>query len=837
MRKSYCLEKFENYKTDEGYSLYIRGWYLTKNHEKLIPEIFSSDSLQLARITTINRQDVLNIFQDSDSTVECGFIIEAKLNNQAQDLKLVLNGEPVLDLKGNNFALSVRKTDFLYDFSLHQEDEHNFRVVGFATSISGHDLKISVADSRKRKIEQTFSILKDFKSSFYCDDSVKNSGFEIDFSFSESDFPIYLVMETENESLSIPLSMHFSRRQILINNLVVLGWSKLFPLWKANGTRFLARKLFRQELYTTIDEQSESKWYKENTPTTSELQDQTLTKFEYEPCISLVCAAYQSNLDYLRLLIESLDQQTYQNWELCLADGSIDNSVEQFIKNQYSEHPKINYQRIGKNLGISGNTNEAIKLATGEFIGFIDHDDELRADALFEVVKRINEDECDFIYTDEDKIDNKGKLSDLFFKPDYSPDYLLTRNYINHFSVIRKSVVDQIGLLRSEFDGSQDYDFLLRMIDVVPKDKIAHISKPLYHWRMTGASTALDPESKLWAFEAGKRAIQNYLDRNNIEAIVTDGPYLGTYNVKYQLKEQPMISIIIPNKDHIDELEVLLSSIKTKIRYKNYEILVVENNSTEDKTFNYYESIETRYPKVRLLHWNKVFNYSAINNFAVSKSQGELLLLMNNDMEVISSDLLEGMAANAIRDEVGAVGIKLLYQSGKIQHNGVFWGIEGGYHLFLDDAPEGPSYGHLKLLQHNVSAVTGAALMVTKKKYLEVGGLDERYRVAYNDVDFCFKLIKAGYFNVILPQYSMYHYESLSRGLEDTPEKLQRFYSELDRLTDSWYPFFKHGDPFYNENLSLLRYYTPRLRSEYEHYEKIYSARKKRDQDRLKNGE
>lgn len=834
MKKRYCLEKFENYESSDGYELFVRGWYLTKNHESLNVEVYADNSPVSADVTIISRPDVLNSLQAPDSTVHCGFIIKAKMSEKTKEMKLVLNGETVLELKGLEFERSVLKDDFMYDFTLRQEGDALYRVAGFAASPENGKVNVYLVDGDNKKIDQQLNKLPDYKSPFYFDEHVRDAGFDIVFCHPDNKNSVHLVLEKDSKQFTIPLSMSSSRPEILMNNFSVLGIGRIYPLWKANGSRFLARRLFRHELYSIVDAQAETKWYRENTPTQNDLAKQKNTKFSYEPLISLVCAAYHTDLKYLNILIRSLNQQSYSNWELCIADGSEDRSVEEYVAKKLKDNPKIRYKRIGNNLGIAGNTNEAIKMAEGDFIGFIDHDDSLRPDALFEVVKAINEKDPDFVYTDEDKIINKkGELGNLFFKPDYSPDYLFSCNYINHFSVVRKSILDRIGLLRSEYDGAQDYDFLLRMIEIVPAEKIVHVSKPVYHWRMTEDSTALNPESKRWAFDAGRRAIQDYMDRNGKNAVVSDGPYLGTYMVKYKMQEYPMISIIIPNKDHIGELEVLLSSIQEKVSYPNYEILVVENNSKEEATFRFYETIESKFPKVRLLHWEDEFNYSAINNYAVRQSQGEIILLMNNDMEIIDGDLLDGMASNALRDEVGAVGIKLLYKNGRIQHNGVLWGIEGGYHLFLEEEVAGNSYGNLKMVQHDVAGVTGAALMVTKKKYWEVGGLDERYQVAYNDVDFCLKLLDAGYYNVILPQYSMYHYESLSRGLEDTPEKLNRFYSELDRLTDTWTDHFEHGDPYYNENLSLTRgYYTPRTLDEQSDYEILKNARKKRDIER-----
>lgn len=834
MKNSYCLESFENFSRRDGYSIFLRGWYLTKDHDKLNIQVLSDDKPVDCRISVISRPDVVNQLNDNESTVYCGFLIKADLEKSAKDFELIINGDPILQLDEKEFRKSALENDFLYDFVLRQENATVFRLAGFAMSADGEIPDIKVVDSHGNLLDQSSERLKEYSNPFYFMDRAEEAGFDLVFARPIELKQVFLQIESGNKKLRLPLEMNFSRPDIFRYNVSLMTPSRLYPLWKANGSRFLARRLFRQGLYSVVNAQADATWYGQNTPTKEELARQKKAVFDYNPKISLVSAAYNTDLKLLRILIESLDEQSYDNWELCLADGSTNNKVRDYISKTYSDHPKIKYKKLEQNLGIAGNTNEAIALADGDFIGFIDHDDTLRRDALFETVKALNEQEYDFIYSDEDKIiDEKGELGHLFFKPDFSPDYLLSCNYINHFSVVRKSVLDKIGLLRSEFDGSQDYDFLLRMIEAVPAERIGHIAKPLYHWRMTGDSTAQDPESKRWAFDAGKRAIQDYLDRNHKNAVVSDGPVLGTYRVDYHLEEYPMVSILIPNKDHTEELEVLLRSIQKKVTYPNFEVIVVENNSTEKETFKYYEKMKKKYPWVRLLVWDKEFNYSAINNYAASEANGDVFLLMNNDMEIIDGDLIEAMTANAMRKEVGAVGIKLLYKNGRIQHDGVLWGIEGGYHLFLDEKPDGPSYGNLKTVQHNTAAVTGAALMVSRDKYFEVGGLDERYRVAYNDVDFCLKLIKAGYYNVMLPQYRMFHYESLSRGLDNTPEKARRFYSELDRLTDTWRPYFTHGDPFYNVNLSLTRgFYTPRTLEEQSDYQILFDARSKRDKER-----
>lgn len=833
MRKNYCLESFENIKNQSGGStVYLRGWYLTKNDFPQI-EVFSNGKQVAAKIDVLNRRDVLQAFPDQVHTADCGFVVRADFPDTDRDFVLKADGQQLLHLSPSEFRSSLQPQPFIFEIVLIRETEYRYRLNGFGQSPEGQNVKPELYSTRCPIEDLDVVEVQHMTSPFYFldEDSV---GFSIGFTAPDGLEGIMLKLSLNKEEKRIPLSLAFSRPEILKNNLRVMGHRQLYPLWKANGTRFLARRIFRQNLYTTVNNVKQYSWYEENTPDKKQLEKQRKETFPWNPKISLVSAAYNTNLALLDEMIQSLENQTYSNWELCLADGSTNEAVCKHIKNNYSNHPKIRYSRLNENLGISGNTNKALEMATGDYIGFIDHDDTLREDALYEVVKAVNERPYAFLYSDEDKIiNNNGKLGELFFKPDFSLDYLLSTNYFNHFSVVRADIQKDVGNLRSEFDGAQDYDFVLRVVERVDPKDICHIAKPLYHWRMTNDSTALNPKSKKWAFDAGRRAIQDYLDRNHLNATATDGESFGLYHVDYQMETEPMISVIIPNMDHTDELDVLLKSIRDRIDYDNYEILVVENNSRKQETFQYYEQMEKEYPKVRLLHWDRPFNYSAINNFAFEQAKGDYILLMNNDMEVIDPDLFRVLASNASRDGIGAVGAKLLYKDGTIQHNGVLWGIDGGCHLFLAEPNKGPSYGHQRFSQRNVAAVTGACLMVSREKYAEVGGLDEKYRVAYNDVDFCLKLIKAGYSNVICPQVRMYHYESLSRGMEDTPEKLERFYGELDRLTENWIPFFPHGDPYYSPNLSLTRgFYTPRTKDEEKDYLLLQEKREARKKER-----
>lgn len=577
--------------------------------------------------------------------------------------------------------------------------------------------------------------------------------------------------------------------------------------WKSQGAAALAEKVVTKVKNVRQGPPSYQKWIRHHLPDRNELEKQKKTSFGYRPKISFVVPLYKTPEKYLRRLIESFQEQTYSNWELCFSDGSgAQSPLTELLKELTAKDNRIKYVSHEESLQISENTNSAIEIATGDFIAFADHDDELTPNALFECVKAINEKpQTLVIYTDEDKMSMDGhKFFQPHFKPDYNPDLLCTVNYICHLFVVSRKVIEKVGGLRSEFDGAQDYDFVLRCVEAVKDEEICHIPKILYHWRCHEDSTAENPESKLYAFEAGRRAVQAHYERTGIHAEVFKGEYLGLYRTKFIRDHDPLISIIIPNKDHIDDLKRCMESIEQKSTYKNYEYIIVENNSTDSATFEYYKKLEAENPKVRMVYWDGVFNYSAINNYGASFAKGEYLLLLNNDTEIINPDCLEELLGYCMRKDVGAVGARLYYEDDTIQHAGVvigFGGIAG--HCFVQQKRGTTGYCHRIICAQDYSAVTAACMMVKKSAFDAVGGLSEELAVAFNDIDFCMKLRKAEYLIVYNPYAELYHYESKSRGLEDTPEKVARFNKEIATFEKKWPEILENGDPYYNPNLTL----------------------------------
>ncbi len=543
-------------------------------------------------------------------------------------------------------------------------------------------------------------------------------------------------------------------------------------------------------------------WMKNNTPTEAEYAAQRAYVFDYAPKISIIVPLYNTKEHFFCEMIDSVRAQTYSNWELCLADGSTEPNDLGHIAASYNDE-RIVYKKLEQNEGISGNSNRAIEMSTGEYVALLDHDDTLMPQALYENVMLINQNsDYEFIYSDEDKITEDGnRRFDPFFKPDFAPNMFLAFNYITHFVVMKKSLLNEIGYFNADFNGAQDYDLFLRATEKAKK--IGHIADILYHWRISETSTAFSSDTKSYTVEAGKKALEAaFLRRGQTDAHVAyntlDNYYITSYDIP---TPHPLISIIIPNKDEPATLKKCIDSILSKSTYDNYEILVVENNSTSKDIFVYYDKLK-QHSKIRIVTWDGIFNYAAINNFAVREAKGELLLFLNNDVSVITPDWLEQMAMHAIRGEIGAVGAKLYYPDDTIQHAGVvlkIGAVAGHSHKHLDRWDVG-SFGRMTFAQ-DVAGVTAACLMVRKSVFEEVGGFDEQFVVAFNDVDLCLKIREAGYINLFTPFAELYHYESKTRGYEETPEKIKRFEGEQKKWLAKWdekYPY----DPLYSKNLT-----------------------------------
>ncbi len=529
-------------------------------------------------------------------------------------------------------------------------------------------------------------------------------------------------------------------------------------------------------------------------------RDEKIKNFSYNPKISIVIPVYNVNRQLLSECIDSILKQTYTNFEICLADDKSTNQETIDTLKEYERNDKrikVVYRK--ENGHISKATNSAIKIATGEFIALMDNDDVLSLNALYEVVKFLNKNKkLDMIYSDEDKLDMNGNFRDPHFKSDFAPDTLLSSNYICHFCVLRKSIVDEIGGFRVGYEGSQDHDLFLRFTEKTTN--IAHIPKILYHWRMIPGSTAATINSKSYALERGKKAVEDALKRRKIKGNVSIK--YDHYVIEYTYDKEPSISIIIPTKNHADDTEICLKSIFEKTNYKNYEVVLVNNDSNEKALFNLIDKYKNKYKNFRVVDANMPFNYSKINNIAVETCKSDYIVLLNNDTELITNDWLKIMVGYAMQKHIGTVGVKLLYTDNTVQHAGVVLGVGGiANHAFIGEKADSIGLYARLVLPHNYSANTAACLMISRDKYNEVGGLEEELMVAYNDIDLNLKLLQKGYYNIFVPQVELYHYESKSRGLDTTKEKYKRFMKEQYYMYDKWKKIIDN-DPFYNTNFS-----------------------------------
>ena len=587
---------------------------------------------------------------------------------------------------------------------------------------------------------------------------------------------------------------------------------KLSPYTIQKGFRYL-KHYGPKEFWIRLHERFEPEevpygpWYEAYIPDEETLETQRKHRFDYKPLISIAVPAYQTPVEFLKQMIESLISQTYSEWELCIANASPDNEGMQKVLADYSARDsRVRFCNLKENLGIAENTNQAFAMAKGEFMGLLDHDDLLAPNALYEIVKALQDHpEADALYTDEDKVTTE--LDEHFqphLKPDFNLDLLRSNNYICHFFVVRRSIVEKAGGFRKEFDGAQDYDFIFRCTENARE--VLHVPEILYHWRTHKASTADNPASKMYAFEAGKRAIEANLERTKTKGIVTHTQDLGFYRVKYPVQGNPLVSVIIPNKDEKETLQTCLEMLEKNTSYQNFEIIIIENNSTTDEIFKYYKEL-SKDPRIHLLRWGKEFNYSAINNFGVAHAKGEYLLFLNNDVKAINPDWMEEMLGVCQRPEVGGVGAKLIYPDNTIQHAGCVIGMGGiAGHMFVDMPADRTGYLHKASLLQDMSAVTAACLMMKKNVFEEAGGFTEDLAVAFNDVDLCLKVRKNDHLIVYDPYVKLYHMESKTRGAEDSKEKIRRFQTEIEYMRCHWLDILKNGDPYYNKNLSLTKW-------------------------------
>lgn len=785
----------ERYDDRHGHVLSLDGWYSHPDRKTYGFELLGDgyDTVELPEIQRRERPDVAQALGCEFGDFLPGFTVQIpevlKLAEKYQSLELFLrDGEERVSI----WEISADELDELIKENL--VEYHLDRVeILYDTMLEIQGWVVDQRGSVEVTVHQEDASLLDCRiSRGRRPDVVERRNLDEEYKTQEIGFRISAALP---EIKGGEIILHFCGDSVTKTYTIDIE-----ELRKQNKPKGFLSRLFGKE---SVAEGGYEAWLARHKVDKRTLRRQKHSAFAQKPLISIVIPLYCTPLPYLKELLESVRRQSYENWQLCLADGSPDDKVKEFIEKHYGREKRIVYRKLEENGGISVNTNEAVALAAGEYLMLCDHDDTLEPDALYEIVKAINDTGADVLYTDEDKVSMDGRH---YFDPNFKPDFNLFRlrenNYICHIFVVKKSLTDETGLLRSEFDGAQDFDFILRCCEKA--QKITHIPKVLYHWRCHMDSTAADPSSKAYAYEAGRKAVREHYQRLGIDAKVEMTERPGWYRSHVKVQGNPLISVIIPNKDHTDDLELCLFSMTRKSTYRNYEILIVENNSEKEETFEYYRKLPDRYPKARVLTWEKEFNYSAINNFAAKEAKGEYLLFLNNDVEILTPDWMEEMLQNCQQENVAAVGAKLYYPDDTIQHAGVVLGLGGiAGHIMCRASKEDPGYFGRMISVQEISAVTAACMMVKKSDFDAVGGLDETFQVAFNDIDLCMKFRAAGKKIIFTPYAELYHYESKSRGLEDTPEKQFRFDKEVKRFQEKWAQQLEMGDPYYSPNLSV----------------------------------
>lgn len=825
MKTLFHIDNIQLAEEDNGLNLHIVGWYAPENYGQISYGLKVDGKLIALDYKMVKREDVAKELAGDNVKAEVGFDILTQNpfnTNTSQFEFFVKDGDNevsllLLDKAGIKELFESQLFNYNVDNveKCAEDGKTVYYVTGWAVLKDTKDeVVFSVRDNSGKTIksEYTKKLRPDLVNCGIAPKNQELCGFEIKY-FSEAEDDV-LVITTRNNAVKEEVDI----KEFIIRNKKAqkkLVHQQMLKNFNATNVKRLTKyvlkhgfKDIKQKMLNAMAEESDSMhyqdWFNRHKVTLEELARQKDYKFDYEPKISILVPTYNTPIDFLHQMIDSVVNQSYQNWQLCIGEGSQGNKeLEAVLEEYHKNDSRVVYKVLEKNEGISGNTNGALAIADGDFIGLLDHDDLMEPDALFEVVKRLQKDTVDIVYTDEDKVVGDTLVNcDPNFKPDFSMDLFRSHNYITHFFCVRKSIVDEIGGFRSEFDGSQDYDLMFRCIE--KSRDIEHVPKILYHWRMCAGSTAENPESKMYCYDAGKRAIEGHLERMGIKGRVEHVGLWGMYHVIYDTPGNPLISIVIPNKDHTDDLDLCIRSIIDKSAYRNFEFVVVENNSTDDKTFEYYEKIQKEFDCVKVVYWDREFNYSAINNFGVENSNGDYILLLNNDTELIGENSLSDMLGICMRDEVGVVGAKLLFDDDTVQHAGIVIGF-GGFagHVFSGIGRDDYGYMVRARINCNYSAVTAACLMTKRSVFDEVGGLTEEFVVALNDVDYCLKVREKNYL-VVYDAFSLwYHYESKSRGYEDTPEKQARFQGEVKKFQDRWAGILEEGDPYYNKNFPV----------------------------------
>ena len=815
MKLRYYIDQIEIVKLKEFTHIVFNGWCVNLKGKLPTYSVKINNKDVECKIAAISRPDVCKKYNLDNQSLQNGLRISLKYTGSIKKIELYasVNDEKeclkIVDEKQVLKLATSETVEYAIDRVEFNEDTCITTVCGWATSYYHEDIYFEVTNSKNQKIEINNRITnrEDLYRLNIVDKDNKYCGFMISFpALKHEKYYLTINSKTFEKKIDlsrvnvVPLTMKLKR---LIKSINSENVKKGLAYLRKNGFVKFLKRVKEGPKGSGI---TYSEWFEQHKVSASQLEKQKETKFKYSPKVSIIVPTFNTPIQFLKEMIDSVINQSYTNWQLCIADGSDDDNEARKIIKEYSEKDhRISVCYLDENYGISGNTNKALELATGEYVGLFDHDDLLTPDALYEVVSSLQKTKHDIVYTDEDKLDNKSKkFVDPNFKPDYNVDLFRSHNYITHFFVVKTDIIKGIGGFDSQYDGAQDYDLMFRCIERA--QSIYHIPKILYHWRMHAASTAENPESKMYAYDAGKRAIESHYKRIGVEATVElmPKPLWGMYKTTYSIKDNPLVSIIIPNMEHKEILKTCIDSLYHINTYKNFEIIIVENNSKSQEIFDYYDELEKTFDNIRIVKWEKEFNYSALNNFGVQFAKGDYYLFLNNDTEVIAPTAVSEMLGCCMREEVGIVGAKLLYEDDTVQHAGVVIGF-GGFAGHVFTGIEKDDYGYMVRARINCdySAVTAACMMVDKKVFEQVNGFDEQFKVACNDIDFCLRVRQLNKL-VVYNAFSLWHhYESKSRGYEDNIEKIKRFESEVSLFQERWIDILNQGDPYYNSNFKI----------------------------------
>lgn len=814
MALKYSIERFEFHDLKTKQFITILGYCYQENNETVEYSVKLDGKEVDFELFRPGREDIINGYDLGFKNTHIGFRLTVPCDVETTSIEVNAYTDTLSECILNYDQRKINKyrdkrgiRSYIDEFSYNEETK-TYQVKGWAFSYEKEPITFSILNAAGKEVEFDYKSKGrvDLYSLSMVDEDQIDCGYTIKWKGNAKE-KYSFVLKTKNYQSKEILQEKRSSQNVL---------SKVPKLFKMlsyqhfkNGFRILKKKGFSGVIDRIVHGSNNwaeyDEWFNATKVTKEELERQRNTEFEFAPMISIIVATFNTKEEYLKEMIDSVRNQSYSNWQLCIGDGSTNDSVEKYVKEHYGDDSRIVFKKLEKNYGISGNMNGALELVTGDYVGLFDHDDLLTPDCLYEFVASMQEVHHDCVYSDEDKLNDKTKkFEDPHFKPDFSIDLLCSHNYITHFFVVNMDIVRKVGGMRSEYDGSQDHDFIFRCVEQA--NSVHHVPKILYHWRMHPLSTAMDPESKMYCYTSGKKAIESHFKRIGIDATVEmlPRPLYGMYHCKYTVKDHPLVSILIPNYNHKDLLKGCIESLMNVNTYSNMEIVIVENNSTEQEIFDYYKELEETYSNVKVIYYEGDFNYSKINNYGVKYTHGEYILFLNNDTKVIEPDSIEDMLGVCQREDVGAVGAKLLYEDDTVQHCGVVVGYHG-YATAAFSLIDRNDFGYMgrPRVSWDVSAVTAACLMTKREIFDEVGGFDEDFKVACNDVDLCLKIRSLNKW-IVEDVFSVwYHYESKSRGLEDTPEKQARFQSEVARFQKKWPEILKNGDPFHNPNFDL----------------------------------